>query len=49
MLEWKKEVEATIVGMGLTTYATQAPIVKTMLSGTPLALFEAGLEKAALA
>ncbi len=49
MLQWKKEAEATIAGMGLTTYATQAPIVKTMLSGTPLTLFEAGLEKAALA
>ena len=49
MLEWSKEVEATLQGMGLDTWATQAPIVKTMLSGTPLTLFEAGLEKAALA
>ena len=49
MLQWQEEAEATIAGMGFTTFGTQFPIVKTMLSGTPLTLFEAGIEKCALA
>ena len=46
LFQWREQVLKVLHGLNVITHETQRPIVETMLKGTPLTLFEVGVNQA---
>ena len=44
LVMWRAQVQKVLHGLNLTDYADMVPIVESLLSGTPVILFQGGLE-----
>ena len=46
IIKWASSVQTVCRGLNVTTHATALPIMETLMTGTPLSLFQAGLVNA---
>ena len=46
LIKWRKAVNRVLSGLGIDTQPAAVPIVETMMTGTPQALFNEGIEAA---